>query len=113
MLDVEYIELVIKIPKLIYENCKKECEENDAFILDHYVYAIGTGTPNTNKMRLISKIRDCAKNYPQDYSDKVYDAVTIYEGIEEVHSCGVRNGLERAISIIEADSIESEEKDDT
>lgn len=63
-----------------------------------------------NKMHLIHKIRDCAKNYPQDYSDKVYDAVTIYEGIEEVHSCGIRKGLELAISIIEADNVESEDQ---
>lgn len=42
---MENIELAIKIPKVIYENCKKECEENSVLIIDNYTYAIGTGTP--------------------------------------------------------------------
>jgi len=77
--------------------------------------AIFTGTPlpemhEKSIKHLISKIRDYAKHYPQEYSDKIYDAVTIYKGIEEVNNCGIRKGLELAISIIDADA-ESEEED--
>ena len=45
---------------------------------------------------------------PKTFSDKIYDAVTIYEGIEEVENVGIRKGLEQAISIIETDKLERE-----
>lgn len=39
------MQIVINTSKVIYESCKKECEENDALIIDNYTYAIGTGKP--------------------------------------------------------------------
>ena len=42
---METVEVVIKISKEVYEWYKKECEENDALIVDNNTYAIGTGTP--------------------------------------------------------------------
>lgn len=44
------VELVIKIPKVLYDSCKKECEENSALIIDNFTYAIGNGTPLTLKV---------------------------------------------------------------
>lgn len=50
------------------------------------------------------KLSNIMMQYPETYSDKIYDAVTIYEGIEEVSQVGIRKGLELAISIIKAES---------
>ena len=113
------IELVIKIPEELKNKIDNANEDNYRTYIwwfETTLYcAIKNGTPlpemngiSTNKTHLIRKIRDCAKNYPKDYSDKIYDAVTIYEGIEEVHSCGIRKGLELAVSIIETDKEEVE-----
>lgn len=55
------------------------------------------------KEALIEKLEDILKYYPKTYSDKIYDAVTIYEGIGEVERVGVRRGLEIAIDIIKAE----------
>lgn len=52
---------------------------------------------------IIEKIKDVRDKYPTEYSDKVYDAVTIDEGIAEVSEVGIGKGLEMAILIIEAD----------
>ena len=43
------------------------------------------------------KISNVMMRYPKTYSDKIYDAVTIHEGIEEVHQAGIRQGLKLAI----------------
>ena len=59
--------------------------------------------------RLVNKISNVAKMYPKTFSDKIYDAVTIYEGIEEVKQAGIRRGLEKAISIITEADTEGEE----
>lgn len=52
---------------------------------------------------IIRKLKNARDEYPTTYSDKVYDAVTIDEGIEEVGRTGIRKGLEMAILIIEAE----------
>ena len=54
------------------------------------------------KEEIIKKLKDVRNEYPTTYSDKVYDAVTIDEGIVEVTEVGIRKGLEMAILIIEA-----------
>ncbi|MBE6035619.1 MAG: hypothetical protein E7222_13120 [Clostridiales bacterium] len=61
--------------------------------------------------KLVNRISEAAKTYPKTYSNKIYDAVTIDEGIGEVLDTGIRKGLEMAILIIEADKeTESEDK---
>ena len=51
--------------------------------------------------KLVNRITNIAKTYPKTYSDKVYDAATIFEGIGEIENVGIRKGLELAASIIE------------
>lgn len=53
---------------------------------------------------LCCELSNVMMQYPETFSDKIYDAVTIYEGIEEVKQVGIRKGLELAISIIKAES---------
>ena len=53
---------------------------------------------------LIADIESTIEKYPQTYSDKIYDAVTIDEGIAEVEQVGIRKGLELAVVIIKARS---------
>lgn len=53
---------------------------------------------------LIAAIEHTIEKYPKTFSNKIYDAVTVYEGIEEVKNVGIRRGLELAISIIKAES---------
>lgn len=53
---------------------------------------------------LIAAIEYTIEKYPKTFSNKIYDAVTVYEGIEEVKNVGIRRGLELAISIIKAKS---------
>lgn len=53
---------------------------------------------------LITDIESAIEKYPQTYSDKIYDAVTIDEGIAEVEQVGIRKGLELAIGIIKKES---------
>lgn len=50
--------------------------------------------------KICLKISNVAKTYPQTHSDKIYDAVTLDEGIEEVRQVGIRKGLEFAIDLI-------------
>ncbi len=52
------------------------------------------------KKEIIKTLKAAAKGYPKTYSDKVYDAVTIDEGIMEVERFGIREGLELAIKLI-------------
>lgn len=72
------------------------------------------GTSMTIKLSDLSDLICCNKisnimnKYPKTYSDKVYDAVTIFEGIEEVEQVGIRKGLEMAINIIKAESEDKE-----
>ena len=55
------------------------------------------------KERVIRKLKDTRNEYPTTYSDKIYDAVTIDEGIDEIERVGIRKGLEIAILIITED----------
>lgn len=54
--------------------------------------------------KICCEISNAIMQYPETYSDKIYDACTIYEGIEEVKQVGIRRGLELAISIIKSKS---------
>ena len=71
------------------------------------------GTSMTVKLSDLSdficcnKISNVISKFPKTYSDKIYDASTIDEGIEEIERVGIRKGLELAITLIKA---ESEEK---
>ena len=56
-----------------------------------------------DKEEIIKKLKDARSQYPTTVGDKIYDAVTIDEGISEVIDFGMGKGLEMAILIIEAD----------
>ena len=56
------------------------------------------------KKEIIKKLKDARNKYPTTQGDKIYDAVTIDEGIAEVENFGIGKGLEMAITIIEADN---------
>lgn len=73
------------------------------------------GTSMTIKLSDLSDficldISNAIKKYPQTYSGKVYDAVTIYEGVEEIENVGIRKGLELAIELIKGVNKEESEE---
>jgi len=65
---------------------------------------------NTNEIldKICLNISNAIKKYPKTYSDKIYDAVTVYEGIGEVEQVGIRKGLELAIDLIKGADTESD-----
>ena len=94
------LELVIKIPRVIYESCKQECEENDALIIDNYTYAIGTGTPLPKEH---GRLGDLGKIYVELNEAQI-------EGTEEYKGLGKAKQIVcDAKTIIEPYKAESEE----
>lgn len=46
-------------------------------------------------------LKEQIKEIPSEYSDKVYDAATIEEGLQEVSKHGQRVAYERVLKLIE------------
>ena len=104
------IELVVKIEEERYNQIKR-CADN--YLVSGLELAVKNGIPlpkGHGKLiaepteEIIKKLKDVRNEYPTTYSDKIYDAVTIDEGIAEVTDFGIGKGLEMAILIIEANS---------
>lgn len=105
MADKE-IELVVKIDEEYYNDLKSLPLLPFSTYPEEIIYK---GVPLVEKnqrrnKKLVEKISNIAKTYPKTYSDKVYDAATIDEGIEEVERTGIRRGLEMAISIMKKEN---------
>jgi len=90
---METVEVVIRISKEVYEWCKKECEENDALIVDNDTYAIGTGTPlpkGHGGLGDLDALRKEVSSWgmndyePSDFTDAIDKADTIIEADKEV-----------------------------
>lgn len=101
------MQLVIDIP----DNYDLSKIQNGSVASKIVLNAVANGTPlpkGHGKLiaepteEIIRKLKDARNKYPTTYSSKVYDAVTIDEGIAEVTDFGIGKGLEMAILIIEA-----------
>lgn len=100
------IELVIKIPKEIYESSKRECEETDDLIIDTFTLAIGNGTPLPKGH---GKLID-ADALDIDNLDRAYDDDFELD-LGRLYTADVISMIDNAHPIIEADKAESEDKE--
>lgn len=90
------MQLVIDIPEKIYESSKRECEENDALIVDTFTLAIGNGIPLSKghgRLGDLDKLEVLMKDEVVNHGTNEYGCISL------VH---------RASTIIEADRAESE-----
>lgn len=90
--------LIINISEETYSHIRNGGNIGASLMIEN---AIKNGTPLLKGHgELIERLTKCAESFPNDFSEKIYDAATIYEGIQEVSSAGTRKGLEMAIGII-------------
>ena len=52
------------------------------------------------KREIIKKLENELEQLPKTVSDKVYDAVTVYEGIQEISDYGKRLGIEACLMLL-------------
>ena len=77
------IELVIKISQETFKSCKKECETTDAFIIDTFTYAIGTGKSLPKGHGRLFDERDIVNGNYEVIGNRIYELEPIIEADKE------------------------------